>query len=325
MNRRAAAALLLAGWLLPRAGLAQSAKVRRIGLLSGGPPIGDGSEDGSALIRHLAQRGYALGSNVVFERRGAAGHVDQLPRLARELVAAKVEVIVTWGYPAAVAAHRAGIPTVAAAGVGDPVATGLAESLARPGGRITGVADIAGDLSAKRLELLKEAVPRLQRVAMLWNAGDLAMTQRYEASALVAASLGARVHPLGVREPDDFAEAFAAMERERPDAILMVTDTLTMLNRKLVFDFAAGHRLPAIYESDVLVRDGGLMSYGPDRGEVFERTAALVSRILTGEKPESLPFELPTRFTFALNLKTAQSIGLEVPPSLLVRADEVIE
>src|SRR4051812_13819331 len=177
------------------------------------------------------------------------------------------------------------------------------------GGNVTGASDIASDLSAKRLELLKEAVPALRRVAMLWNAGDLAMTLRYEVSASIAERLGARVQPLGVREPEDFAEAFAAMERERPDAILMVTDTLTNLNRKLVFDFAARHRLPAIYESDALVREGGLMSYGPDRAEILERTAALVSRILAGNKPADLPFELPTRFTFALNLKAARAIG----------------
>jgi putative ABC transport system substrate-binding protein len=133
------------------------------------------------------------------------------------------------------------------------------------------------------------------------------------------------VQPLGVREPDDFADAFAAMEAERPDAILMVADTLTILNRQLVFDFAAVHRLPAIYEFDAFVRDGGLMSYGPDRTEMFERTTALVGRILTGDKPADLPFELPTRFTFALNLKTARAIGLEVPSSLLIRADEVVE
>src|SRR4051812_6337355 len=206
----------------------------------------DTSEDGAALIRDLAQRGYALGRNVLFERRGAMGHPDQLRQLAQDLAAAKVDVIVTWGYPAALAAHATGLPTVTTFGVGDPVATGLIASLARPGGNVTGASDIASDLSAKRLELLKEAVPALRRVAMLWNADDLAMTLRYEVSASVAERLGARVQPLGVREPEDFAEAFAAMERERPDAILMVTDTLTNLNRKLVFDFAARHRLPVV-------------------------------------------------------------------------------
>lgn len=325
MRRRDIVALLAGTALaLPGAGLAQ-AKVYRVGLLSGGPPISDTSEDGAALIRDLAQRGYALGRNVLFERRGAMGHPDQLRQLAQDLAAAKVDVIVTWGYPAALAAHATGLPTVTAFGVGDPVATGLIASLARPGGNVTGASDIASDLSAKRLELLKEAVPALRRVAMLWNADDLAMTLRYEVSASIAERLGARVQPLGVREPEDFAEAFAAMERERPDAILMVTDTLTNLNRKLVFDFAARHRLPAIYESDALVRDGGLMSYGPDRAELLDRTAALVSRILAGSKPADLPFELPTRFTFALNLKAARAIGLEVPPSLLASANEVIE
>jgi putative ABC transport system substrate-binding protein len=325
MRRRDVVVLLITASTLPWTGLAQTAKVYRIGLLSGGPPVSDSSEDGSVLIRELAQRGFTVGRNLLIERRGAIGRLDQLPRLAQELAAAQVDVIVTLGYPAALAANDTRIPTVAASGIGDPVAIGLVASLARPGGHLTGISDIATDLSAKRLELLNEAVPGLRRVAMLWNMDDLAMTRRYEVSASVAERLGANVLPLGVREPDDFAQAFAAMERERPDAILLVADTLTILNRKLVFDFAVRHRLPAIYEFASLVRDGGLMSYGPDRTETFERAGALVARILKGDKPADLPFELPTRFTLAVNLETAKSIGLEVPQSLLVRADEVIE
>jgi putative ABC transport system substrate-binding protein len=326
MRRRDVVALLaVTASTVPWAGLAQTAKVYRVGLLSGGVPVSDTSEDGSVLIRELAQRGFTVGRDLLIERRGAMGRLDQLPRLAQELAAAQVDVIVTLGYPAALAANDAGIPTVAASGIGDPVAIGLVASLARPGGHLTGISDIATDLSAKRLELLNEAVPGLRRVAMLWNMDDLAMTRRYEVSASVAERLGANVLPLGVREPDDFAQAFAAMERDSPDAILLVADTLTILNRKLVFDFAVLHRLPAIYEFASLVRDGGLMSYGPDRTETFERAGALVARILKGDKPADLPFELPTRFTLAVNLKTAKSIGLEVPQSLLVRADEVIE
>ena len=193
MRRRETIAVLAGTALtLTWATLAKTGKTYRVGLLSGGAPISDTSEDGAALIRDLAQRGYALGRDVVLERRGAMGHPDQLRRLAQDLVAAKVDVIVTWGYPAAVAAHDTGLPTVTASGVGDPVATGLVASLAQPGGNVTGVSDIASDLSAKRLELLREAVPELHRVAMLWNAGDVAMTRRYEVSASVAAMLGAR-------------------------------------------------------------------------------------------------------------------------------------
>jgi putative ABC transport system substrate-binding protein len=160
---------------------------------------------------------------------------------------------------------------------------------------------------------------------MLWNADDLGMTLRYRASETGAQALGISVQALGVREPNDFDQAFAAMNRDVPDAILMVSDALTILNRKRVFEFAAAHRLPAIYEDDRYVRDGGLMSYGPDQSESFARVAALVDRVLKGAKPAELPFEQPTRFRFVLNLKTAKALGLEVPPTLLALADEVVE
>ena len=160
---------------------------------------------------------------------------------------------------------------------------------------------------------------------MLWNKDDLGMTLRYEASAKAAQAIGADVEAVGVREPEDFKEAFAVMDREPPDAILMVSDSLTMLNRKRVFDYAAAHRLPAIYEFDELVREGGLMSYGADLKESFERAAAMADRIFKGARPGDLPFEQPTRYPFVINLKTAKSIGLEFPPTLLALADEVIE
>jgi ABC-type uncharacterized transport system substrate-binding protein len=168
-------------------------------------------------------------------------------------------------------------------------------------------------------------LPQLRRVAMLWNKGDRGMSLRYEASAVAARELGVIVQPLGVSEPDDFVEAFDTMNRERPDAILMVSDSLTLLNRRRVFEYAAERRLPAIYETDSLTREGGLMSYGPDRREIFERSAALVDRIFKGAKPADLPFELPTHFLFVLNLKTAKAMGLNVPDTMLALADEVIE
>ncbi len=160
---------------------------------------------------------------------------------------------------------------------------------------------------------------------MLWNAADLGMTLRYRASEAGAKAMGVGVQQLGVREPDDFDRAFAAMNRDMPDAILMVSDALTTLNRQRVFEFAAAHRLPAIYEFESLVRDGGLMSYGPDTNESLARVAALVDRVLKGAKPADLPFEQPTRFRFVLNLKTAKSLGLTVPLTLQASADEVIE
>jgi ABC-type uncharacterized transport system substrate-binding protein len=187
------------------------------------------------------------------------------------------------------------------------------------------VSDLSDVLSAKRLELLKDAVPGLKRVAMLWNADDLGMTMRYKAAAAAATKLGIAVQPLGVREPDDFAAAFGKLGTQKPDGILMVTDVLTVLNRKKVIEFAAAHRIPAIYEFDFLARDGGLMSYGADGKEVTERVADLVARILGGAKPAELPFEEPTRFRFLINQKTADALGLTLPPSLLARADELIE
>jgi putative ABC transport system substrate-binding protein len=201
----------------------------------------------------------------------------------------------------------------------------MIDSLAHPGGNITGISDVATELTTKRLSLLKEMSPKLQKVAMLWNKDDLGMSLRYEASAKVAQASGFTVQALGVREPDDFNEAFSVMSSDLPDAILMVADALTTLNRKRVFEFAATKKIPAIYEYDFLVHDGGLMSYGPDLTESFERAAALVDRIFKGAKPADLPFEQPTRYQFVLNLKTAKSIGLEIPPTLLALADEVIE
>jgi len=326
VTRRACLTLLggaAVAW--PCAVLAQlPVKVSRLGVLSGGAPVADASPVGAALLRGLAQHGYTLGQNLALERRGADGHPDRLPPLVHDLVASHVEAIVTMGYPSALAAKQGTILPVVAINAGDPVSTGLVESLARPGGHLTGISDVSADLTPKRLELLKQLVPTLRRVAMLWNAADLGMTLRYRASEAGTQALGLSVQPLGVREPDDFEQAFAAMERERPDAILMVTDTLTLLNRQRIFEFAAAHQLPAIYEFDSLVRDGGLLSYGPDQDESFSRVAALVDRILKGAQPADLPFEQPTRFRLVINLKTAQALGLPIPPIFLFQADEVI-
>jgi putative tryptophan/tyrosine transport system substrate-binding protein len=249
----------------------------------------------------------------------------QSPNLMQELKAANVDVVVTIGYPSAAAAKASGVATVIASGSGDPVVTGLVESLAHPGGNVTGIADDAAALSTKRLGLLKATLPQLRKVAMLWNKDDRGMSQRYDASAKAAQEIGVTVEPLGVREPNDFDEAFAAMNSDKPDAILMVTDALTLLNRKRVFDYALEHKLPAIYEQDFMARDGGLMSYGADATESFDRAAALAARIFQGDKPADLPFEIPTRYLFVINMKTAKAINLTVPNQVLSLADEVIE
>ncbi|MBI3706669.1 MAG: ABC transporter substrate-binding protein [Proteobacteria bacterium] len=303
-----------------------TAKTYRVGLLGVTAALPDSEPRMAALIRGLAQRGYTFDRNLAFERRWAQMQPSRLPQLVDELAASKVDVIVTFGYPAAAAAKQGttGVPVVLT-GSGDPVATGLVNSLARPGGNITGMAEAASELSAKRLEVLKDAVPGLKRVAMLWNAADPGMTLRYRAAAEATQALAITVQALGVREPEDFESAFAAMERERPDAILMVSDALTVLNRKRVIDFAATHRLPTIFEAEGHVRDGGLMSYGPDQSEMFDRVASLIERIFQGAKPAELPLEQPTRYRFVINLKTAAALGLAIPPTLLARADEVIE
>jgi putative ABC transport system substrate-binding protein len=310
----------------PLAALAQgSAKVYRIGLLSPGPATTDNTPRVAPLLRGLAKLGYIQGKNVMLERRGADGQMDRLPALVAELTASPVDVIVTFGYPPARAAKEETTLPVVAINAGDPVGTGLVNSLAHPEGHLTGISDVSVEVTPKRLELLKEVSPSLHRVAVLWNADDLGMTLRYRALEAGAKALGVEVQPLGVREPDDFANAFSAMDSKAPDAIMMVADALTVLNRKRVFEFAAAHRLPAIYEFDYLVRDGGLMSYGPDADESYARVAVLVDRILKGAKPADLPFEQPTLFRLAVNLKTAKSINLSFPESLLVGADDVIE
>lgn len=264
--------------------------------------------------------------NLAIETRSAEGRPERLPALAKELADTGVDVIVTNGYPAARAAKDATktVPIVAI-NAGEPVETGLAASLSRPGGNVTGISDMSSELSAKRLELLMMAAPALKRVALLWNADDAGMTTRYHAADAVATALGIAIEPEGVREPDDFGGAFAAMDRNKPDGIMMVTDVLTVLNRKRVFEYAAAHHLPAIYEFDFLARDGGLMSYGADGKEVTARLGDFVERILKGAKPADLPFEQPSRFRFVINLNTAKALGLDLPQSLLARADEVVE
>src|SRR5580704_8204886 len=308
-----------------RASAQTTVRTYRIGTLTVGPPIPPTAGTGKMLVDGLAKRGFNLGQNLAYEARGAAGKVGQTPNLMEELKAANVDVVVTIGYPSAAAAKASGVATVIATGSGDPVVTGLVESLAHPGGNVTGISDDAAALSTKRLGLLKAAAPKLRKVAMLWNKDDLGMSQRYDASAQAARDIDVTVLPLGVREPDDFNEAFAAMDRTPPDAILMVTDSLTLLNRNRVFDYASAHRLPAIYEQDFIARDGGLMSYGADARESFERAAALAARIFQGAKPADLPFEIPTRYLFVINLKTAKVMNFTVPNNVLALADEVIE
>ena len=284
-----------------------------------------GSPLGAFLLKALEQRGYVISKNLTFEARASAGQVNKLGELIRAMKADRIDVMVVTGFPTVLACKVENVPTVVAFGAGDPVATHLVDSLSRPGGNLTGISDDATALSTKRLALIRQAVPNLQRIAMLWNRDDLGMSMRYEASATAARSIGATVQPLGVREPDDFNGIFEAMDRDPPNAILMVADSLTVLNRKRIFDYAGAHHIPALYEYDFLVRDGGLMSYGPDLKESIERAADLTARIFKGARPGDLPFEEPTRYPLVINLKTAKATGITLPPDFIALADEVIE
>lgn len=309
----------------PSGASAQARRSWRVGFLSGGARPPDEAPP-PALRQALRQLGYVEGQNVTYVGRWAEARQERLPALAAELVALAVDVIVTVGGPSTGAARRAtsSIPIVMAQ-VGDADGLGLIESLARPGGNVTGVTDQSVELSAKRLEYLKEAIPKASRIAVLWNADDRGMTLRYREVEKAAQALRVMVQPLGVREPDDFDTAFTAMVQNRPDALFLVTDALTLLNRKRVIEFAAQHRIPAMYEFSVLVRDGGLMSYGANQEDNYRKAATYVDRIFKGAAPSTLPVERPGRYYLTVNLKTAKALGLSLPSSLLLRADEVIE
>jgi putative tryptophan/tyrosine transport system substrate-binding protein len=311
-------ALLLA--LCSSAEAQQAGKIRQIGLLTpAGAQIRTPFEQG------LRQLGYVEGQNVSIQHRYASGQTNRLPELAAELVRHPVDLIVALSFPAALAAKQATatIPVVIA-DAGDPVATGLVASLARPGGNVTGVSAHETELSAKRLELLKEAFPKLNRVAVLWNSTDFGMSLRYREVEGTAPVLRVGLQPLGIRTPADFDEAFLAMRRQRPDALLVISDPLTSSNQSGLLAFAAETRLPAMYERPDFVNAGGLMFYGPNPAENLRRALHHVDRILKGTKPADLPVEQSMKFEFMINLKTANQLGLAIPPNVLSRADKVI-
>jgi putative ABC transport system substrate-binding protein len=327
MRRREFITIVGGSLLWPLAvGAQEAGRTYRVGLLATGGEFAAMDERRDSILEGLAANGFFTGRNLQFDIRSGGGRSERLSEFAAALQAANVDAIVTFGYPAAAAAKTSAteIPVVVT-GAGDPVATGLADSLARPGGHVTGMTELSTELSGKRLEILKEAVPNLRRVAMLFNATDLGMTLRSQAAANAARELNVDVQTLGVREPNDFDDAFAEMTKVRPDAMLMVSDALTVLNRKRIMNFAAANRLPAIYEFSALVRDGGLMSYGPNQRAIGMRAGDFVARILRGARPADLPLEQPTQFELAINLKTAKALGLELSPILVARADEVIE
>jgi putative ABC transport system substrate-binding protein len=321
MDRRAflagSAALLAA----PLAGEAQQAgKVARIGVLVA-PSAASFSPRIEVFRKGLREHGYVEGKNIAFEYRYAEGKLDRLPDLAAELVALKVDVIVTASDPAVRAAQKATstIPIVFAA-VSDPVGNNLVESLARPGRNITGLSIQGPELDGKRLELLKEAVPGASRVAVLfWPAYPPKERE------IAAQALGIQIISLPVRELGDFEPAFATARKENVHALLTSPSALINSVRERIVEFAAKNRLPAMYAGPEFVEAGGLMSYAPSYTDLFRRAATYVDKILKGVKPAVLPVEQPTKFELVINLKTAKTLGLTIPQSLLQRADHVIE
>jgi putative ABC transport system substrate-binding protein len=327
MNRRAFTTLLGgAAVVWPIAARAQQAgKVHRIGVLE---TISTTLNVANfyALREGLRQLGYAEGQNLVIEYRSADGRDDRFPGLARELLALKVDVIVTRGTPAAKAVKNATstVPVVMMAS-GDPVGVGLVTSLARPGGNITGLSAIVGELSPKRLELIREIVPGLARIAVLANTSNDAVRRDWARIETAARSLGVQSQLLDLRESDALGTTFDDASARRADALVVVIDAITQANQQRIVDLAMKHRLPAIYSSREFVDAGGLISYGVSYPDLYRRAATYVDKILKGTKPADLPVVQPTKFELVINLKTAKALGIEVRPSLLALADEVIE
>jgi ABC-type uncharacterized transport system substrate-binding protein len=282
-----------------------------------------------AFLQGLRDLGYVEGRNVALEYRSAEGKLERLPALAAELVALEVDVILVGGTPHALAAKQATktIPIVFAA-VADPVESGLVTSLARPGGNVTGLSNLNTELVGKCLEQLKQAVPRVSRVAVLWHPGALgerAERDMLKGAEVAARALGVRLQFVAARGPADFDRAFSDMTKARADALTVLTSTILLGERRRLADLAAKSRLPAVYPWREGVDAGGLMSYGPDFADLFRRAATYVDKILKGAKPGDLPVEQPTKFELVINLKTAKALGLTIPPSVLGRADEVIQ
>jgi ABC-type uncharacterized transport system substrate-binding protein len=305
----------------------QQAKVAKIGWLSVRPRSGETlAGRGEVTRRMLRELGYVEGKNIAFEYRSAENKLDRLPTLADELVHLKVDVLVMSTMSAALAAKNTTktIPIVFLT-TGDPVAAGLVDSLARPGGNMTGFTLIGTELVGKRLELVKETIPKLSRVAVLWNPQEATNAQQWKESQLPARELGLQLYSMEVSRADKYESAFKEAIKARNAALVVMQSPLVNSNQKPVVDLATKHRLPAIFYREDFVASGGLMSYGPDQTEPYRRVAALVDKILKGAKPADLPVEQPTKFVLMINLKTAKALGLTIPPVVMMRAEKVIK
>jgi putative ABC transport system substrate-binding protein len=325
-SRRAFITLLGGAAAWPLAAHAQQAGKRyMVGILSAGGSSVQAALN-AAFSDGLREWGWVEGKNVVFENRNAENQLERLPELAADLIRLKVDVIVAAGTLAPLAAKQATatIPIVMTT-AGDPLGSGLVASLARPGGNVTGMSLMVPDLGAKRLELLKELLPRLSRVAVFWNAANPYSALVYKETQAGGRTLGIDVQSLDVRGPDDFDGAFEAARRLRPDALITVEDPLTASYRKHIADFAAGQQLPSLHGIREFVAAGGLISYGANLADLSRRAAYYVDKIFKGAKPADLPVQQPTKFEMVINAQTARMLGLELPPTLIARADEVIE
>ena len=326
MDRRAFVSGITLGLLAaPLAAEAQqAAKIHRIGFLSpsssADPSILDAFREG------LREVGYVEGQNITIASRWAEGKYDRLPGLAAQLVGLKVDIIVATAVPAIQAAKEATrtIPIIMAVVV-DPMATGLVASLARPGGNITGLSSMAPQMTGKQLEMLKEVVPKASLVAVLWNPANAGNAPQIQQAQDAARALGVRLQPLGARGSSEIDSAFATMTSTQSGAVIVLVDAMLLDHRTQIADLAAQRRLPAVYGLRDHAAAGGLMAYGPNRLDIVRRAATYVDKILKGAKPGDLPVEQPTKFELIINLKTAKALGLTIPPSLLQRADQVIE
>jgi ABC-type uncharacterized transport system substrate-binding protein len=302
-----------------------TSKIHRIGFLSGGFP---GPTHWTTTLRtDLRDLGYVEGKNIVIDSRFTENKIDRLPALADELVRLKPDFIATGGINDARAAKNATktIPIVGL-GLGDPIANGLVESLARPGGNLTGFTGIVDELAGKRLELLKETIPNLSRVALLWNSQFPDSARASKLYQATARELSLQLHSMAVTSPDNFEPAFKEAVKAQSQALAMTSGAFVSdsTNQKRIADIAAKYRLPAMSDRDSFVANGGLMSYGADDSERFKRVAVFVDKILKGTKPADIPVEQPTKFEFVINLKTAKQIGLTIPPDVLARATKII-
>lgn len=326
MRRREFIALL-AGMASTWPVVARAQRAVKIGLLNtGGQTGGDADFFSQSFMGKLEELGYLEGKNLVVERRFAEGNVKRLNDLAAELVRQQVDVIVTIGTPAGFAAKQATstIPIVLGAN-SDPVGVGLVASLARPGGNITGNSLMAPELSAKRLDVLRQLDPGISRFAILWDSSNPGMANRVHETQVAADQSHVFLHTVGPRNLEELDAAFADLLSQRPDALLVTTEAFTRRYQARILEFANGNKIPAMFEDSSYVEAGGLMSYGPNYRELFRTAAVLVDKILKGAKPADLPIVQPTTFDLVLNLKTAKTIGREIPPALLALANRVIE